>query len=330
MNIALVGATGAVGQEFLRVFEMLNFPISSLVPLASARSAGKVVKCKGVEYEIREISADAFEGVDVAFFSAGGDISREFAPKARDRGALVIDNSSAFRMDAGVPLIIPEVNPDAARAHKGIISNPNCSTIIALVPLAPIYREAGLARFIVSTYQAVSGTGAAAMAELESQLDDIRAGREVKIEAYPHQIAMNALPHVDVFLDSGFTREEMKMVHETHKILSDDSIKISATCVRVPIMRSHSESICFETKRKVSADAVRDILANAKGVTVVDEPSEARYPLALSASGKINVEVGRIREDAVFENGLSMWVVGDQLLKGAALNAVQIASLVGG
>lgn len=328
MKVALAGATGAVGREFIKVFEKRNFPIEDFKPLASKRSAGNTLECQGRKYVIEELTPESFEGVDVAFFSAGGSISRDFAPHVVKAGAVMIDNSSAFRMDPEVPLVIPEINPGDAKEHKGIIANPNCSTIIALMALAPIHREAGLERFIASTYQAVSGSGKAAMDELVDQLKDLIAGKEPKIEVYPHQIAFNALPHVDTFQENGFTREEMKMVNETHKILHDKDIRISTTCVRVPVMRSHSESITLQTKKKLTPDEVRNILSEAPGVIVVDKPEENRYPLATSTTEQLDVQVGRIREDAVFENGISLWVVGDQLLKGAALNAVQIGELL--
>ena len=328
MKIAIAGVTGAVGREFLNVLEKRDFPFTDLVPLASERSAGKKVACKGGEYEVRELTRDAFKGVEIALFSAGGDRSLEFAPAAVEAGAVVVDNSSAFRMDADTPLVIPEINPEDALKHKGIIANPNCSTIIALMALGPIHRKSRLVRFIASTYQAVSGTGAAAMAALEKQISDIAAGREPVAEVYPHVIAMNALPHVDVFLESGFTKEEAKMVNETHKILHDDKIKISATCVRVPVMRSHSEAITLQTERQLEAEEVREILEKAPGVRVADDPAGNVYPLATTSTGVDDVFVGRIRKDPVFENGLSLWVAGDQILKGAALNAVQIGELL--
>jgi aspartate-semialdehyde dehydrogenase len=328
MKIAIAGVTGAVGREFIKVLEKRKFPATDLVALASKRSVGKPVAFMGKEYKVRELTKNSFEGVEIAFFSAGGDRSLEFAPAAVEAGATVIDNSSAFRMDKNTPLVIPEINPDDVDWHRGIISNPNCTTIIALMTLAPIHRAAKITRFIVSSYQAVSGTGAAAMRELTEQLSDILAGRIPKAEVYPHQIAFNALPQVDSFLPNGYTKEEMKMVNETRKILHDDAIKATATCVRVPVMRSHSESIMFQTERPLEPEEVREILRSAPGVKVADDPGKSLYPLATFTTGQDDVYAGRIRKDLAFENGISMWVAGDQLLKGAALNAVQIGEVL--
>ncbi|MHC4663488.1 MAG: aspartate-semialdehyde dehydrogenase [Planctomycetota bacterium] len=327
-NVAIAGATGAVGQEFLDILEKRNFPVGNLLPLASERSVGKTVKFKGEDFPVKVLSHDSFEGIDIAFFSAGSSRSKEFAPSAVKAGALVVDNSSAFRMDPEIPLVVPEVNPEDALKHSGIIANPNCSTIQMIVAVAPVHRAFGVKKIICATYQAVSGTGKAAMVELESQTRDIMDAKEPRIEVYPHQIAFNALPHVDFFHGDGFTNEEHKMSRETHKMLHDDSIRISTTCVRVPVMRAHSEAIWLELAGPSSVADVRSVLENAPGIIMVDEPEENRYPLAIDASGRDEVFIGRLRKDTAFENGIAMWVVADQLLKGAALNTVQIAELV--
>lgn len=325
-NVALVGI-GAVGSTILEVLEQRNFPVKSLKVLATSRSAGKKVTFKGQEYEIEETTADSFDGIDVAFF-AGGAASKLFAKEAAARGTVVIDNGSAFRLDPDVPLIVPEVNPEDIKEHKGIIANPNCSTIQMVVALKPLYDAAGIKKVIVSTYQAVSGAGQEAMDELLQQTKDLADGREVTPKAFPYQIAYNLIPHIDVFMDNGYTREEMKMVNETRKMFHDENLAISATTVRVPVLRSHSEAITIETEKKLTAEEAREILAKAPGVVVVDDPAELKYPMPLFASHQDEVFVGRIREDIALENGLSFFVVADQLRKGAATNAVQIAELL--
>ncbi|MEW6448165.1 MAG: aspartate-semialdehyde dehydrogenase [Bacillota bacterium] len=325
-NVAVVGATGAVGQEILKVLEERNFPAAKLRPLATARSAGKEIRFRGEVYTVEETRPESFEGVEIALF-AGGAASKEFALAARDRGALVVDNSSAFRMEPDVPLVVPEVNPEDVRWHKGIIANPNCSTIIMVVPLKPIYDAAGIKRVVVSTYQAVSGAGAAAIKELEEQTKAVLNGKEYPPQVFAHQIAFNLIPHIDVFQDMDYTKEEWKMVLETQKILHDDSVAITATTIRVPVFRCHSESVNIETKEKLSAAEARELLNRAPGVVVVDEPAAKKYPMPVLAYNKNEVFVGRIRDDNSLDKGLNMWVVADQLRKGAATNAVQIAEL---
>lgn len=327
-TVAIVGATGAVGTEMIRTLVARKFPAGKIRLLASARSAGKKVRVGGEDVPVEELTAGSFKGVEIALFSAGAARSKEFAPAAVKAGAVVVDNSSAFRMDAGVPLVVPEVNPEKVREHRGIIANPNCSTIVMVVPLWPIHKAARIVRIVVATYQAASGAGASAMAELRTQIRQIEEGLEADVSVLPQQIAYNLFPHVDVFMPNGYTKEEMKMVHETRKIFGDDSIRVTATCVRVPVLRAHSEAVNIETKRKLSADEVRRILSTAPGVALVDEPERKRYPMPLTASGKDDILVGRIREDISQPNGIDMFIAGDQLLKGAALNAVQIAELV--
>ncbi|WP_207259646.1 aspartate-semialdehyde dehydrogenase [Desulfovibrio sp. Huiquan2017] len=323
--VAVCGATGAVGQEMLSVLEQRDFPYSKVIPLASARSVGKKVECKGEELSVQELTKDSFEGVDIALFSAGGAISKEFAPIAAQAGCVVVDNSAAWRMDPECPLVVPEVNPEDLDWHKGIIANPNCSTIQMMVALKPIHDEARIKRVVVSTYQAVSGTGHKAIEELENQVRRLMSGQPVVADVYPHQIAFNCLPHIDVFLDNGYTKEEMKMVNETVKIMGDPNIKVTATCVRVPVFYGHSESVNIETELKLTADDVRALLAKAPGVTVEDYPEKLIYPMAINASGEDDTFVGRIREDETIENGINMWIVSDNIRKGAALNTIQIA-----
>ena len=325
-NVAVVGATGAVGQEILKVLEERNFPVRELRPLATARSAGKEIYFRGEAYTVEETRPESFEGVEIALF-AGGAASREFALAAKERGALVIDNSSAFRLEPDVPLVVPEVNPEDVKWHRGIIANPNCSTIIMAVPLKPIYDAAGVRRVIVSTYQAVSGAGAAAIKELEAQTKAILNGEEYPPQVFPYQIAFNLIPHIDVFQELGYTKEEWKMVKETRKIFHDDSLAITATTVRVPVIRCHSESVNIETREKLTAEEAREILARAPGVVVVDDPAAKKYPMPIQACNKDEVFVGRLRNDNSLEKGLNLWVVADQLRKGAATNAVQIAEL---
>ena len=330
-NVAILGATGAVGQEFLNLIEERNFPFAELKLLASKRSAGKKIQFMGKEYTVEEATDASFEGVDIALF-AGGAASKTFAPAAVKAGAVVIDNSSAFRMDPEVPLVVPEVNPEAIASHKGIIANPNCSTIIMVMALKPLYDVSKIKRIVVSTYQAVSGGGKEAMAELEEQVKAINEGREVVANILPgaslakhYQIAFNLIPQIDVFKENLYTKEEMKMIDETKKIMSDDSLRITATTVRVPVYRSHAESVNVEFEDEISVEKAREVLAAFPGVTLTDNPDEQVYPMPLETSGKDDVEVGRIRKDYSIDNGLNFWVCGDQIRKGAALNALQIA-----
>jgi len=324
-NVAVAGATGAVGREMVSILAERNFPVEELRLLASSRSAGKTLPFRGKEIPVMEMKENSFEEIDVALFSAGGDRSLTFAPAAVESGAVVIDNSSAYRMDPEVPLVVPEVNAHAIARHQGIIANPNCSTIQMVVALKPIHDVAKIKRIVVSTYQAVSGTGQKAMDELLDQTRALLGFREVKTEVYPHQIAFNCLPHIDIFFDNGYSREELKMVNETRKILEDDSIAVTATTVRVPVFRCHSESVNIETEKKMTADQARELLSYAEGVCVLDHPAENVYPLAIDAAGKDDTFVGRIREDESIEKGLNLWIVSDNLRKGAALNTIQIA-----
>lgn len=328
-HVAIVGASGAVGEEMLVCLEERNFELSELTLLASARSAGKTVKFRGQDIVIKELTVDSFVGIDIALFSAGGGISEEFGPIAAAAGAVVIDNSSAFRMDPEVPLVVPEINPSAAKNHpKNIIANPNCSTIITLMGLAPLHREFGLTGIIASTYQAVSGSGAQGIIELENQIKAVVAGEAIEKKVYPHQIVHNVIPHVDAFQESGYTKEEQKMLHEGRKILDLPDLKVTCTCVRVPVMRSHSISATAIFKDKPSVEAARAAFDDVPGVKVADDPAKAFYPVPLDTTGKDDCLVGRIREDQVLPNALSLWIVGDQVRKGAALNAVQIAELL--
>ncbi|RMG03924.1 MAG: aspartate-semialdehyde dehydrogenase [Nitrospirae bacterium] len=324
-NVAVVGATGAVGEEMVLILEERKFPVNELFLFASERSLGKKVEFMGDKVMVKTLKEDSFKGIDIALFSAGGDRSKQWAPVAARSGCVVVDNSSAWRMDPEVPLVVPEVNPEALKEHKGIIANPNCSTIQMVVALKPIHDIARIKRVVVSTYQAVSGTGKKAMDELLKQSADFLNFNEVKCNVYPHQIAFNLLPHIDVFLENGYTKEEMKMVNETKKIMGDDSIRVTATTVRVPVFRGHAESVNIETEKKITANEARAALAAFPGVVVFDAPEKNVYPLPIMASGKDEVFVGRVREDESIENGLNMWIVSDNLRKGAALNAVQIA-----
>ncbi len=324
-NVAVVGATGAVGQTMLEILEERNFPIKSILPLASSRSKGHTVKFNGENIMVHEAKPSSFAGIDIALFSAGTTVSKELAPEAVNHGAIVIDNSNAFRMDPDVPLIVPEVNPEHVRSHKGIISNPNCSTTQMVVALKPLHDAANVKRVVVSTYQAVSGTGVDAVEELKQQLKMVLSGKKPRHEVYPYPIAFNVLPHIDVFDETGYSLEELKMVNETRKILGNGGMAITATTVRVPVMNCHSEAVNIETEKKLTADMARKILSKAPGVKVVDEPQRKQYPLPNDASGKDEVFVGRIREDFSVEKGLNLWIVADNLRKGAALNAVQIA-----
>jgi len=326
--VAVVGATGAVGQKMLEVLAERNFPIKQIKPLATAKSAGKKVNFRGQEVTVEEICPEAFEGVDIALFSAGGDASLQWAPIAAEKGAVVVDNSSAWRMDPEVPLVVPEVNPDDVAKHKGIIANPNCSTIQMVVALKPLHDRAKIKRVVVSTYQAVSGTGMKAINLLKKQAGEFLAGEAAQVDVYPHQIAFNALPHIDVFQDNGYTKEEMKMINETKKIMGDDSIAVTATTVRIPVFFGHSESVNIETEEKITAAEAKEILSKYPGIVVVDDPINLKYPMAIDSEGHDEVFVGRIREDFTVANGLNMWVVADNLRKGAASNAVQIAELL--
>ena len=317
-----------MGLEMLKTLEKRNFPVGSLTPLASARSAGKTLSFRGQEMLVQELTGDSFVGVDIALFSAGSAISKKFAPLAVDAGAVVVDNSSAFRMDDSVPLVVPEINTADVASHKGIIANPNCSTIVTVMALNPLHQAFGVKRMFASTYQAVSGSGATGIAELKRQVGEINEGREPTKEVYPHQIAFNVLPHVDVFLENGYTKEEMKMVHESRKIMGLPGFQASVTCVRVPVYRAHSIAVSAEFEKPVSVEHARGAIAAAPGIDLNDDIASNGYPLPLELAGRDNCQVGRIRKDCAMENGLSFWVAGDQLLKGAALNAVQIAEEV--
>jgi aspartate-semialdehyde dehydrogenase len=326
-NLAVAGVTGAVGQEFLAILEQRDFPFDSFKALASIRSAGKKIKFKGKEYIVEELTKDSFEGIDIALFSAGGERSREFGPAAAKAGAVVVDNSSAFRMDAEVPLVIPEINPEKIKDNKGIIANPNCSTIIAIVPVWPLHKANPVKRMVVSTYQAASGAGYPAMLELENQSRDILDGKEAKCEVFPYQIAFNVFCHNSPLKPNGYNEEEMKLVNETRKIFDCPDIAITCTCVRVPVYRAHSESINLEFTDPITPEQVRDLLSTAPGVTLLDDRENNRFPMPIDASDKDDIFVGRIRQDESLPDnrGINLWVCGDQLRKGAALNAVQIA-----
>jgi aspartate-semialdehyde dehydrogenase len=324
-HVAIVGASGAVGLEMIATLENRRFPVGRLTLLASARSAGKRLKFKGEDVAVSTLTPDSFKGVDLALFSAGGSISREYAKTAVAAGAVVVDNSSAFRMDADTPLVVPEINPGDVRLHKGVIANPNCTTAITLMALYPLHQAFGVTRVFASSYQAVSGTGAKAIDELERQTRQWVAGEPLTREVYPHQIAFNVLPEIDAFLGDGYTKEEMKMQHEGRKIMHHPTFRASVTCVRVPVFRAHSVAVSAEFERPVTVDAAREALKAAPGVDLLDEPAAHKYPLPIEMSGRYNCAVGRIRKDCALDNGLCFWVSGDQLLKGAALNAVQIA-----
>jgi len=324
-HIAILGATGLVGQEFIKVLEQRNFPTASVRLLASEASAGRRLKVFGEEVAVEKASPQSFKGVELALFSAGTAVDREFGPIAARAGAVVVDNSAAFRMDPEVPLVVPEVNPEDIEQHKGIIANPNCSTIQMVVAINPLHRINPIKRIIVDTYQSVSGTGREALDELESQTRQVLEGKKAQPGVYPHQIAFNLLPHIDVFLDNGYSREEWKLVQETRKIMHADDLAISATCVRVPIFVGHSEAVHLEFSRPISPREAREILSQAPGVAVEDDPAANLYPTPWKAAGRDEVFVGRIRQDASHPNGLALWVVSDNLRKGAALNAVQIA-----
>src|SRR5690242_13513056 len=318
-HVAVVGATGAVGIEMIKTLEKRNFPVGKLTLLASARSVGKKLKYRGQDIAIKELTKDSFAGIDIALFSAGGSISKEFAPIAAKAGCVVVDNSSYFRMDDSVPLVVPEINAADVKKHKGIIANPNCTTAITLMALYPLHRAFNVRRIFASSYQAVSGTGAKAIEELERQVEQIVSGKPVTKEVYPHQIAFNVLPHVDSFLPSGYTKEEMKMENEGRKIMHHPAFRASVTCVRVPVYRAHSVAVSAEFEKAVTVQAARDVLSKAPGLDVVDDPEKKEYPMPLYTAEKYNCQVGRIRTDCALDNGLCFWVSGDQLLKGAAL-----------
>jgi len=330
INVAVAGATGAVGNQMIRCLEEMNFPVNSLQFLASSRSVGRQLRFKGDLVDVKELKENSFKGVDIALFSAGGGTSEKFAPFAARDGCVVVDNSSAWRMDPQVPLVVPEVNPHAIVQHteKGIIANPNCSTIQMVVALNPIHKKYGIKRVVVSTYQAVSGTGKKAIDELFDQTRAIINFLNYETNVYPHRIAFNCLPHIDAFLDNGYTKEEMKMVNETRKIMEDDSIGVTATTVRVPVFFGHCESVNIETTRPVSAEDVKELLENTVGVRVMDDPQNNMYPLATDAAGQDLTLVGRIRNDESIPNGINMWIVADNIRKGAATNTVQIAQIL--
>ena len=326
--MAVVGATGAVGIEMIRTLERRNFPVGKLTLLASARSVGKKLTFRGTEITVQELTHDAFAGIDIALFSAGGSISRDYAPSAVKAGCVVVDNSSYFRQDPTVPLVVPEINAADVASHQGIIANPNCTTAITLMALYPLHQAFGVKRIFASSYQAVSGTGAKAIEELERQVGQIVAGQPVTKEVYPHQIAFNVLPHVDAFLATGYTKEEMKLENEGRKIMHHATFRASVTCVRVPVYRAHSIAVSAEFERPVTLAAARAVLAQAPGLDVVDDPANKNYPMPLFTAERYNCAVGRLRLDCALDNGLCFWVSGDQLLKGAALNAVQIAEVL--
>jgi len=329
-NVAVAGATGAVGNQMIRCLEESNFPVNSVTFLASSRSVGRQLRFKGDLVEVKELKEDSFKGIDIALFSAGGGTSQRFAPLAAKDGCVVIDNSSAWRMDPKVPLVVPEVNPHAIAQYseKGIIANPNCSTIQMVVVLHPIHEKYGIKRIVVSTYQAVSGTGKKAIDELFDQTRAMINFLDYETRVYPHRIAFNCLPHIDVFLDNGYTKEEMKMVNETRKIMEDNSIAVTATTVRVPVFFGHSESVNVETREPLSAEDVKALLQNSPGVKVMDDPHKNLYPLATDAAGQDLTLVGRIRQDESIPNGINMWIVADNIRKGAATNAVQISQVL--
>ena len=329
VNVAVVGVTGAVGTEMLRVLERRDFPIDELRPLASSRSAGKSIVFRGKEVQVQELTSDSFEGMNIGLFSAGGGISREFVSYAIKSNCVVVDNTSAFRMDEDVPLFVPEVNANRISEHNGVIANPNCSTIQMLVALKPIYDAVGISRINVATYQAVSGSGKEAITELTNQTANLLNGNDVEVEVYTKQIAFNAIPHIDTFQDNGYTREEMKMVWETQKIFEDDNLLVNPTAVRIPVVYGHSEAVHIETKKKISANDARKLLEKADGVIVMDERSDGGYATPfIEATNNDATYVSRIREDISHEKGLNLWVVSDNIRKGAALNTIQIAEIL--
>lgn len=327
LNVAILGATGAVGKEFLSILEQRKFPIQNLTLLSSKRSAGKKIRFKGKTLTVREAGPDSFKGIDLVLSSAGGSVSRALAPHAVRAGALVVDNTSAFRMDPEVPLVVPEINPEDIRKHKGIIANPNCSTIIMIVPLFPLHQASKIRRIIAATYQAASGAGAVAMQELEDQARQVLAGKKAVKKIFPHQIAFNLFSHNSAIKDGGYCEEEIKMVRETKKIFHNDNVQVVATTVRVPVFRAHSEALFVEFEKPMTAANAKAILSRAPGVKVIDDREKNYFPMPLEAEGKDEILVGRFREDATVKNGLALFVAGDQLRKGAALNAVQIAEI---
>lgn len=330
LKVAIAGVTGAVGQEMLKILEERAFPVSDLIPLASERSRGKEITFHGEKLSVQVLSEFDFKGIDLALFSAGAKTSKAFAPLAASKGCIVIDNSSAFRQDPEVPLIVPEVNSHKISEYKNknIIANPNCTTIISIVPLKPLHDFGKIKRVVAASYQATSGAGALAMQELREQIQNYVEGKPMEVNVFPHQIAFNLIPHIDVFMDNFYTKEEMKMVWETQKIMDDDSIKVTATCVRVPVLRAHSVALTIETERKITREKAIELLTQAPGVVVEDDPARNKYPMPWFVAGKDECFVGRIREDTSHPSALTFWVVGDQLRKGAALNAIQIAELL--
>jgi aspartate-semialdehyde dehydrogenase len=323
-----VGATGAVGVEMMKTLEKRKFPVGHLTLLASARSAGKTLSFRGTQLPVQELTKDSFKGIDIALFSAGGGTSKQFAPIAAKAGCVVVDNSSAFRMDPDTPLVVPEINPGDVARHKGIIASPNCTTIVTLMALYPLHQAFGVKRIFASSYQAVSGSGAKGIEELKRQSEQIARGESATREVYPHQIVFNVVPQVDVFLDNGYTKEEMKMENEGRKIMHHPTFKASVTCVRVPVYRAHSVAVSADFEKPVTVESAREVLARAPGLDVIDEPAKSAYPLPLVQANVDHCAVGRIRKDCAMDNGLCFWVSGDQVLKGAALNAVQIAELL--
>ena len=326
-NLAIVGATGMVGTEMIKILAERNFPVNSLRLFASGRSEGRILKFKNKRVKVENLDGASFEGIDIILSSAGSAISKKFAPRALRQGAVIIDNTSAFRMDKNVPLVVPEVNPHQISRHRGIIANPNCSTIQLVVALWPLYRKTKIKRIVISTYQSVSGWGKKAVDELMGQTRNFLSKRKIKVDrgVIPHQIAFNVVPQIDAFIDNGYTKEEMKLVNETRKIMEDSSIRITATTVRVPVAISHSESVNIQTEKKLTPRAARKILSSSAGVKVIDDVASLKYPLPVQAAGKDDVYVGRIRQDQSIPNGLNLWIVSDNLRKGAALNAIQIA-----
>jgi aspartate-semialdehyde dehydrogenase len=328
VNVAVVGATGAVGKEIVKVLEERKFPVANLLMLASQKSSGEYIKYNGKKIEVKKLTKNSFKNIDFALFSAGSSISKKYAPLAVKAGAVVIDNSSAFRIDNQVPLVVPEVNPQDAFKHNGIIANPNCSTIQLVIALKPVYDKVGIKRIIISTYQSVSGTGKKAIDELMKQTEAILNKKKIKREVYPHQIAFNILPHIDEFENNAFTREEMKMIHETKKIMHDEKINITATCARVPVLYGHSESVYIETKKYLDIKSLKQIYLKMPGIKLVDDVRNAKYPLAIMSEIYDEVMIGRLRKDLAVKNGINMWIVANNLRKGAALNAVQVAELL--
>ena len=328
LNVAILGATGLVGRTFIKVLEERSFPVSNLKLLASERSSGTVLSFRGEDIKVEKMTLDSFKGIDIALFSAGSSISREIAKEAASMGTTIIDNSSAWRMEPDVPLVVPEVNPGDIEFHQGIIANPNCSTIQMVVALAPIHSINPIQRVIVSTYQATSGAGAAGLKEMLDQTNEFVSGSPIEPNYFPHQIVLNAIPQIDSFQENDYTGEEMKLVNETKKILHSNDIKISATAVRIPVATAHSESIHIELSQPFTAEAATKVLNSAPGITIIDNPTKLEYPMAINVAGQDQVFIGRIRQDLSFKNGLAMWVVADNIRKGAATNAVQIAELV--